>query len=161
MVFVALATTAATMAAQSEQAHAQGNLIKQQSELQANQVAQAAGQQESEAAMRARAARSQAAVAASAAGVNLGSNSFLASIQTTTMNQANENGLILQNESNQQGARVAQTDSLLASKATSPTFLGAAVDMALAGSDAYMKADAAKDAGIKSRGTTGAGVAGG
>ena len=138
MAAFAVATTAMTAVAQSQQSSAQAKVIDQQSQIRAQQISQQAGQQENIAAQQARQQRAASIAAASAAGVNLGSNSFMASLQTTSMNQSNENGLILQNEKNNQQANVAETQSLLNSKASSPTFLGATLNMALAGADAYM-----------------------
>jgi hypothetical protein len=139
---LAAAVAAVGVVSAKEQASAQQKVIDNQSAQQAIQISQQAGQQESIAATQARAQRAQSIVAAGGAGVNLGSNSFIGSLQTTTMNQYNENGLILDNEKNAQDARVANTDSLLASKASSPTFLGGALDVALAGESAYMKGSA-------------------
>jgi hypothetical protein len=147
MAAMAVATTAMSTVAQVQQASAQKKVIDQQSEIRAQQIQQQAGQQESVAAMRARQERAASIAAASSAGVNLGSNSFMASLQTTTMNQANENGLILENEQNQQQANTAETQSLLNSKASSPTFMGATLNMALAGADAYMSGKAQYDLG--------------
>lgn len=138
MAAFAVATTAMTAVAQSQQASAQAKVINQQSQIRSQQIADQAGQQENVAAMKARQEQAQSIAAASAAGVNLGSNSFLSSMQTTAMNQSNENGLILENEQNQQQANTADTQSLLDSKAGSPTFLGATLNTALAGADAYM-----------------------
>jgi hypothetical protein len=120
-----------------QQASANKAAIEQQSTAQANQISQQAGQQESEAAMQARAASADSVAAAGASGINTGSNSFLASLQTTSMNAANNEGLIMENEQNQQAGRAAETNSDLAEKASSPTFLGAAADIGLAGGSSY------------------------
>lgn len=139
MVAMSVATTAVTAVAQSEQANAERRTINAQAAIKGQQERAQAGQELEQTSMRARAERAASAAAASGAGINLGSNSFMSSLQTTTMNQANEAGLITENEQNQQQATVAETQSLLNSKASSPTFLGATLDTALAGGDAYMK----------------------
>lgn len=138
MAAFAVATTAMTAVASSQSAAANEKSIDNESIIRGQQISQQAGQQENIAAMQARQQRAAGIAAASGAGINLNSNSFMASMQTTTMNQANENGLILENEKNNVQANTAETQSLLNSKASSPNFLGASLNMALAGSDAYM-----------------------
>lgn len=147
MAAAAAVTTAVSVAAAKESAAANAKAIDQQNQVQAIQISQQAGQQESIAANQARQARAQSIVAAGGAGIDLGSNSFIGSLQTTTMNQQTENGLILDNEKNSQAARQANAQSLMNQKATSPTFLGAALDMALAGTDSVMSSKAAYDRG--------------
>ncbi len=139
MVGTAAASAALSMYASNKSATAQGEAINQEAEIRGKEMQAQAGQQEEEGLMRSRAERAQSIAAASGSGVNLGSNSFMASLQTTTMNQANESGLILENEKNQQQANTAETQSLLNEKATSSTFLGATLNVALAGGSAYMK----------------------
>lgn len=147
LVGVSMITTAATAAAEKSQADAQANAISQQEQAQQNQITQAAGQQDTIAAQQARQARSQSIVAAGAAGVNLKSNSFMASLQTTTMNQAIEEQLIGLNAKNSSNASLAMANSELASKTTSPTFLGGALNTALAGSGAYIQGKGAEEMG--------------
>lgn len=147
MAALAVATTAMTTVAQVQQASANKKSIDAQNKVRAEQIADQATQQANVNAMQARQQRAQSIAAASAAGVNLGSNSFMASLQTTTMNQANENGLIMENEENMQQANTAETQSLLNSKATSPTFVGATLNMALSGADAYMSGKSQYDLG--------------
>lgn len=139
MMAVSALTTAASVAAEQSQAKAQAAVIQQQSQLRANQTAAVAGQQENQAAMKARAQEAYSVAAASSMGVSTGSNSFLASIQTTNMNQANEDGLITENEQNQQQANIAQTQSDLNSKASAPSLFGGLLSTALAGTSGYMK----------------------
>ena len=148
---MSIVSTATTMVAQTQQANAQKKVIDEQSEIRGKQIQAQAGQQMSEAAMRAREARAASAAAASASNINLGSNSFMASLQTTTMNQGEEEGLITENEQNQQQANTAETESLLNSKASSPTFLGATLDTALSGAGAYMRGSAAYNTGVNTR----------
>lgn len=145
-----VATTATTLAAQSEQAHASAAAIQGQETLQQNQISQQAGQQDTIASQQARAAAGQSIVAAGAAGINTSSNSFLASLQTTTMNASTEENLINYNEQNSQEESTSQANSALASKASSPTFLGAGLDMALSGEGAYIKSSGAYNQGANS-----------
>jgi hypothetical protein len=144
-------STAVTAAAEKSQADAQSHAISAQEQAQQNQITQAAGQEDTVAAQQARQARSQSIVAAGAAGVNLKSNSFMASLQTTTMNQATEENLIGLNAKNSSNASLAEANSELASKATSPTFMGAALDTALAGAGAYVQGTEAQAIGAKTR----------
>jgi hypothetical protein len=139
MMAVSAMTAAASTVAASQQARAQAATIQAQSQLRANQTRAVAGQQMEQAAMKARQQEAQSLAAASGAGINVGSNSFMASMQTTNMNQANESGLILENEQNQQQANVAETQSLLNSEASSPSAVGGMVDVGLAGAGGYMQ----------------------
>jgi hypothetical protein len=148
---IGTATTAVSVIAAHQQAMKQKGAINAQADARATQVAAAAGQQESVAAMEARQARSQSVVTAGESGINLGSNSFLASLQTTTMNQANNAGLIMENEKNQQNGDSAQVQSELNTQASSPTFLGGALDVALSGASAYMSGQAAYKAGANAK----------
>lgn len=153
MVGAAAATTAVSVIAAKQQANAEEKAVDASADARATQVAQQAGQEESAAAMQARQARSQSVVAAGESGINLGSNSFLASLQTTTMNQYENEGLIMENEKNQQNNDQAQVQSELNSKAYSPSFLGGALDVALSGAGAYMSAQNAYKSGVNRRPT--------
>lgn len=135
---ITAASAAVSTIAAKQQASAQAATIQAQSQLRANQTRAAAGQQMEQAAMKARQQQAQSVAAASAAGVNVGSNSFMESMQTTNMNQANESGLILEQDQNQQQANIAETQSLLNSEASSPTFVGGALDIGLAGAGGVM-----------------------
>lgn len=149
-----VATAAVGYVAAKQNATNQQKAIDQQADTRATQVADAAAQQESAAAMNARQARSQSIVAAGESGINLGSNSFIASLQTTTQNQYENEGLIMENEKNQQNADTAETQSLLDTKANSPTFLGGALNVALSGADAYMSSTNAYKSGANRRPTS-------
>jgi hypothetical protein len=150
---VTAVTTAVSVTAAEQQAAAQKSLIEQQEKLQQNQIAAEAGNAESTAAKEARAAQAQSIVAAGAAGVNLGSKSFLASLQTTAMNASQSEQMIQENERNSESASIAEADSELASKASHSTFFGAGLDIALSGASAYASADLMKELG-KKHGTT-------
>lgn len=146
-----VASAAVSFVAAKQNANAQQKAINAQADARATQVAAQAGQAESAAAMAARQARSSSVVAAGESGINLGSNSFLASLQTTTMNQYENEGLIMENEKNQQNGDRAMVQSELNSKATSPTFLGGALDVALSGAGAYMSTANAYRSGANRR----------
>jgi hypothetical protein len=148
MAVMGAVSTAVSVVAQKQQAGAQAAVINQQSQLRANQTAAAAGQQESQAAMKARQQQAESVAAASAAGVNTGSGSFMESMQTTNMNQANEDGLIIEQDQNQQQANIAETQSDLNSKATSPSVFGGLLDTGLAGADGLMKGQSAYNQGV-------------
>lgn len=77
-----------------------------------------------EAMMTARAARAHSIAAASGSGINLGSNSFLASLQTTTMATSEKTQVDLENEQNAQTDNFNKTQSELNAKASKPTFMG-------------------------------------
>lgn len=151
MVVMAVVGTTVSVIAQHQQAMKEEGALNAQADARSKQVAAAAGQAESNAALAAREARADSTVAAGESGINLGSHSFIASLQTTTMNQYNNEGLIMENEKNQQTADVAETQSLLNTKATSATFLGGALDVALAGGGAYIKGTSAYQAGTATR----------
>lgn len=145
---LAIASTAASMYGQHQSAKAQVKATNQQNELQAKEIAQKAGQQISERARMARRERASARAAASEAGVNLGSGSFLAALQTSAMNQYSDAGLISQNEKGQQAARAAQASSIM-SQIQVPTALGAALSIGAAGLSAYNAGQSASNAGIE------------
>ena len=141
--------TAVSIAGQHQSGKAQVKAINQQNEIQSQEIADAAGVEMTE---RARAARRErAALRASGAesGINLGSNSFLAALQTSVFNQFNDQGLILRNESNQQRARQAQAKSLV-SQVQVPNALSAALSIGSAGIGTFANASAARRAGQRS-----------
>ena len=76
-------------------------------------------------------------MSAAESGINLGSNSFLAMLQNSEINQSIDSGLILKNESNMQRARQAETNSALAG-ITKKTGLGIALDATQAGIQGYI-----------------------
>lgn len=146
-VSASVATTVASMAAQMQEARANASMIQGQEQLRQNQIAEQAGNAESVAAKEARAAQAQSIVAAGAAGVNLGSNSFLASVQTTAMNASQTEGMIQEDERNSESASIASADSELATKGATSTFIGAGLDAALSGASAYASADMMENMG--------------
>lgn len=145
LVATSVATTAASLAAQSEQAAAQTKAAEAQQAERQTEAEQQAGQQASKEAQAARAAGAASIVGAASSGINLGSNSLLGSLQTTTENETDEQGLITQNLNNERLGIQVETQSNLNSKAYSPTFLGAATDLSLSGAAAYEKGVAAKN----------------
>ena len=76
---------------------AQAKAVSKQNQIRADEIAKQAGQELTERARMARRERAAARAAASQAGVNLGSNSFMAMLQTSEMNQYNDMGLIVYN----------------------------------------------------------------
>ena len=122
--------------AQAISASRQATALRKQNQIVADQIADQQGQQIDERARAARRERAAARVAASESGINLGSNSFLAMLQTSEINQSIDSGLILHNEKNMQEARQARFSSNMAGL-LSKTNLGMATDMAGAGLQAY------------------------
>lgn len=100
------------------------NMIDRASTDRQHEISEAGSLQMNETAMTARAARAHSIAAASGSGVNLGSNSFLASLQTTTMASANKTQIELENEQNAQEDNFVKTQSELNAKASSPSFMG-------------------------------------
>ena len=129
------------MVAQSQKASRNSALIQGQEKLQQNQIAEQAGNAQSTAAMEARQVQAQSIVAAGAVGINTGSNSFLASLQTTAMNASLQEQDIQESDQNSEAGNVAQTDTQLAEAASSPSALGAGLEIGVAGSSAYASAD--------------------
>lgn len=110
--------------------------MRVQNQKRADQISDQQGQAIDERARAARRERAAARVAASEGGINLGSNSFLAMLQSSEINQSIGAGLIMHNTNNLQDARQADYATNL-SQLVSKTNLGIAVDMAGAGLQAY------------------------
>ena len=123
--------------AQSQEASRNASLIQGQEQLQQNKIAAQAGHAESTAAQEARAAQAQSIAAAGAAGINTGSNSFLASLQTTAMNASLQENAISESEQNSEEGSIAQADKQRATAASSPKFLGAGLESGVSGASAY------------------------
>jgi hypothetical protein len=136
-----VAATAASVVAQSQAASRNASLIQGQVKLQQNQIAVQAGHEESAAAQEARAAQAQSIAAAGAAGINTGSNSFLASLQTTAMNASQQEQAISESEQNSEEGSIAEADTQLATAASQPTFLGAGLEIGVSGASAYTSAN--------------------
>jgi hypothetical protein len=113
MAGLTVATTAASVIGQRQSAKAQQAAIRKQSEVQNDQIAKAAGQELTQQARAARRERATMRATASESGINLESGSFLAALQTSSLNQFNNQGLIVQNAAGQQAGRAASTQSLL------------------------------------------------
>lgn len=92
----------------------QSKLLTKQAIQRDSEINQAAGQQEDARARAAREERASARAAAAESGVNLGSGSFLAQLQTSDLNQVNDNGIILKNAENQKKSTGIQYQSGLA-----------------------------------------------
>jgi len=131
--------TMVEMKNQNKQMQRQANALAVQNNVAQQEIADQHGQQINERMRAARRERAAARVAASESGINLGSNSFLAMLQTSEINQSIDSGLILHNESTQQRARNAQYQSNLAGL-TKNTGLGIAVGGASAFAQGYFGA---------------------
>lgn len=118
------------------QADRESTLLTKQAIERDKEINQAAGQQEDASTRQAREERAAARAAAAESGVNLGSNSFLAQLQTSQLNEMDNNGIILQNAKNQKQATGIQYQSGLAGL-QKKTGLGIAVDMAGSAGAAY------------------------
>lgn len=120
----------------------QQRAIEQQNQIRAEEIQKRAGQEMTERARAARRERGSARAAASGANINLDSGSFLAQLQTSEMNQYNDQGLIVYNERQAQKARKAETDSYL-SRLSYKTGLGIALDAGAAFAGGYTGAGGA------------------
>ena len=136
---IAAVGSIATNMAANKAADRQAKAFAQQNEIAQEEIADRHGNELNERARAARRERAAARVAASESGINLGSNSFLAMLQTSEINQAIDSGLIVRNERTQQRARQAQYKSNLAGL-TKKTGLGIALDAFSSGASAYMGA---------------------
>lgn len=148
MIGLTVAATAASVAAQHQSAKAQTKAINEQNQVQADEIADAAGVELGERARAARRERASMRAAASESGVNLGSGSFIAALQTSISNQQNDMGLITANANNRQRARGAQAKSLM-SQIQMPTAASAAFQIGAAGAGSYFNATDASGVGAK------------
>jgi hypothetical protein len=110
--------------AQMQAAKANRTAIDAASIQRQNEIRSSGSLQLNETMMQARAARANSIAAASGSGINVGSNSFLASLQTTAMATANKAQVELENENNAQIDNFNKTQSELNAKAGTPTFMG-------------------------------------
>lgn len=133
---VAVVSAIAADKAQNHAASVQAKALTKQNQVLADQISDQQGQQIDARARAARKERAAARVAASESGINLGSNSFLAMLQTSDIHQGIDTGLILHNEKAAQQARQAQYESNL-SRLTMKTGLGIGLDAVSAGLQAY------------------------
>jgi type II secretory pathway component HofQ len=126
-----------------EQNKAQNRAIKNQqkalavqNQVRQDEINQQTGNEVNEIARAARRERAAARVAASESGINLGSGSFLAMLQESSVNQSINSGLTLKNGANAQRARDASYRSNLAALVTK-SGLGIALDAVGSGVSAY------------------------
>lgn len=145
---VSVIGSVATNMAANNAADAQAAALEEQNAIQADEIRDAMGQELNERARAARRERASARVSASEAGINLGSNSFLAMLQTSEVNQAIDSGIILKNNSNAQRARQARHESNLAG-IQKKTGLGIAIDATQAGAGTYFASGGKKHFGRK------------
>lgn len=148
MVGLSVAATAASVAAQRASAKKQEDALNAANAQQADEIAAAAGVELGERARAARRERASMRASASESGINLGSGSFLAALQTSISNQQNDMGLITENANNRQGARGAQAKSLM-SQIQMPSAASAAFQIGAAGAGAYFNASDASGVGSK------------
>ena len=144
MVGSTVIATAASAYGQHQSASANAKALSQQNQVQAEEIAKAAGNELHERARAARRERAEIRASAAESGINLGSNSFLAALQASAMNQYNDEGLIVQNERGQQRARAARARSLTPSV---PNALALALTIGAQGYGAYSGAKSAETAG--------------
>lgn len=123
----------------NKQAQRQANALAIQNNVAQEEIADQHGQEINERARAARRERAAARVAASEAGINLGSNSFLAMLQASEVNQSIDSGLILRNQNTRQRARSAEFNSNLAG-ITRNTGLGIALGGATSFASGYFGA---------------------
>lgn len=134
---VAVIGSVATNMAMNSAADAQAAALEEQNEIVADEISDSMGQELNERARAARRERAAARVSASEAGINLGSNSFLAMLQTSEVNQSIDSGIILKNNENAQRGRQARHKSNLAG-IQKKTGLGIALDATTTGANTYI-----------------------
>lgn len=145
---VAAAASIASDSESNRQTKRTVKALNAQNELRADEINQQAGQELNERSRAARKERAAARVAASEAGVNLGSGSFLALLQSSEVQQAQESGVILKNKDSAQKARQAEYTSQL-SQHSYVTGVGMVLNAASAGAGAYISAGGKTDFGKK------------
>lgn len=124
---LSLGSTAVGTVGQIQSGKAQARAINQQNEIAAEEIATAAGVEMTERARAARRERGSLRAAGSAAGINLDtSGSFIAALQSATMNQGIDSGLVVYNERTRQRARQAEARSAM-SRVYIPSALEAAL----------------------------------
>lgn len=141
LVAITATTTAVSGYAQRESAKAQQRALNKQNQVQADEISRKTGQELTERAREARRERATARVLAGEAGINLGSGSFLAQLQSSAMSQYNDMGLIVQNEKSQQAARAAQINSLF-SQISNPSWAEIGISTAASGASSYLQGTA-------------------
>ena len=144
MIGATVVSTAVSVYSQQESAKANTKAISEQNQVQADEIARATGNELHERARAARRERAMMRASASESGVNLGSGSFLAALQTSAQNQYNDMGLIVQNEKGQQRARVANTRARMAHV---PSALSSALTIGAAGAGSYFNVKGASTRG--------------
>lgn len=131
--------TVVTMRAENRAAREAANNLAIQNANQQEEIADQAGNEINERARAARRERAAARVSASEAGINLGSNSFLAMLQASEISESIDSGLILRGEKLRQRSRESQYRANL-SQLTRHTGLGIATGAVVAGVQGYFGA---------------------
>ena len=139
MAGLSVAASVATDIAANEAADRQAAAVNEQNQIRADEISDAKGVELDERARAARRERAAARVSASESGINLGSNSFLAMLQTSEINQSIDSALIKKGEKTLPRARQAETNSIMAG-ITKKTGLGIALDATQAGVQGYFGA---------------------
>jgi hypothetical protein len=146
MIGLSVASAAVSQYSAYQSGKAQTRAINQQNEIRAQEIADAAGVEMTERARAARRERAMMRTRGSEAGINLGSGSFIDALQSSVMNQYNDQGLILRNESVQQRGREAEARSALA-RIQVPTALSAALAIGGAAASGYAAGTSIDNAG--------------
>lgn len=133
---IAAVGTVIEMREANKAAERQANALAIQNSIRQEEIADRTGNELNEIARAARRERAAARVSASESGINLGSNSFLAMLQSSEINESINSGLVLRNEKTQQRARDAEYQSNL-SQLTRHTGLGIALGAVGSGVSAY------------------------
>lgn len=111
MAVVAVVSSIASNMSKNKAAQKQADALNKQGEIRSEEIADAAGAKLDERARAARQERAAARVAASESGIGLGSNSFLAMLQASELDQSADSGLIIKDHRNQQRANTAAVQS--------------------------------------------------
>jgi hypothetical protein len=136
MAALAVVGAATSVIASNKSAQAQADAISHQNEVEAEQISKQAGQQLTENAKKAYAERGAMRAAAAESGINLGSGSFIAALQTTALNQYSDQGVAMYNEKANQQERQAQANTA-ASGLQKDTWASGLLKVTSAGVNAY------------------------
>lgn len=121
--------------------------LDEANELRAGQIAKQGGAELMQVSREARRSQGEARATASEAGINLGSNSFLALLQNSAFNASFDSGLVSYNNEEAQKGRQSEYTSRLAG-INIPTNLGIGLSMAQGGMQGYQTAQSMQAAGI-------------
>jgi hypothetical protein len=145
MIALTVAATAASVAMQNAAAKRQADQLGKNNQLQADQITKSNAQEMNVNQQKAYAERGAMRSAGAESGINLGSGSFMAAMQTSAIQQSNTNGLIVANNNSAQLARQSNANSDLAKIPYTSGGL-AALQIAGAGASGYMAGGGGKPA---------------